>query len=136
MATDTITGALSAKDTLGVEHTIFPQTNISAVQGLQTELNEIILDEVRPSHTSGYYDSTGAIIAPSSPWGDFFCYAVSGCTNCPEGYTGGFLMMFYGTSTSISGYFQVFFVDTTPFKVFIRRSKGNSTAKTWKQISA
>ena len=42
MATDTITGALSAKDTLGVEHTIFPQTNISAVQGLQTELNKII----------------------------------------------------------------------------------------------
>lgn len=42
MATDTITGALSAKDTLGVEHIIFPQTNISAVQGLQTELDKII----------------------------------------------------------------------------------------------
>ena len=39
---DTITGALSAKDTLGVEHIIFPQTNISAVQGLQTEVNKII----------------------------------------------------------------------------------------------
>ena len=39
---DTITGALSAKDTLGVEHIIIPQTNISAVQGLTAEINKII----------------------------------------------------------------------------------------------
>ena len=41
-ALDTIPGAVSATDTLGVKHIIHPETEIGEVVGLQAELNKII----------------------------------------------------------------------------------------------
>ena len=88
--------------------------------------NSVNLDELKPPVTDGY-----------GHWSDFVCYSLNGgSTNAPEGYSSGFLMMFFGTSVSVNGYIQLFFTETAPYKVFMRRSKGNSTAKTWKQISA
>ena len=41
---DTITGALTARDTLNVEYVVHPETQISKVVGLQTELAKAITD--------------------------------------------------------------------------------------------